>query len=72
MRTRTQRHLSYLGKAIGMGSQNGHIAGLRIGVVEGDVLFHGQIQGLFLIVGRRAGILADVLARHYMLDDAKW
>lgn len=55
-----------------MSGQNRHITGLRIGVVQRDILFHGQVQGLFLLVGRSTGILADVLARHYMLDDAEW
>lgn len=71
MRAGAQKNLSYLGKAIGMSAQDRHIARLRIGVVEGDILFHGQVQG-FLAVGRGAGILADMLAGYHMFDDAKW
>jgi hypothetical protein len=54
-----------------MRSEDGHIAGLRIRVVEWDVLFHSEVQRLFLLVGCGGRILAKVLARHDMLDDSE-
>lgn len=47
------------------------ISRLRIRVIEWDVLLHGQIQYLFLFVGRRCWVLSDMLAGDDMFHDAK-
>lgn len=47
------------------------ISGLRVGIVEGNILLHGQMQGIFLFVGCRRRVFSDILARDFMFDDAK-
>lgn len=47
------------------------ISGLRVGIVEGNILLHGQMQGIFLFVGCRRWVFSDILARDFVFDDAK-
>lgn len=54
-----------------MRADDGDVAWLRIWVVERDVLFHREMQDCFLRVGGCAGIFADVLTRHGVLDGAE-
>jgi hypothetical protein len=51
-----------------MRRENRHVAGLRVGVVERNVLLHGQVQCVVHARGG-SGIFANVLAGHRMLDD---
>jgi len=63
---------TYFGKPIGVRSQDGHVARLGIGIVEGNVLFHGQFQRFFLLIGCGPRVFADMLRINDMFDDAKW
>lgn len=58
-----------LDKAIGMSTDDGQVARLRIGVALGNVLLYGEIQDLFLGVGSSPGILTDVLTFDFVLLD---
>lgn len=44
---------------------------LRIRIVERDILLYGQVEILFLIVGCRGWVFADILAGNHMFHDAK-
>lgn len=61
----------YLEEAVGMRGNNRDISGLRIWIVERNVLSHGQMQDIFLFVGCGRRVFADMLAWNFMLDDAK-
>jgi len=61
--------VSDLHEAIGVGCDDGHIAGLRGGVVPGDVLLHCKVEHLLLRVRRGIRILADVLSFDLMRLD---
>ena len=63
--------MSHLGKAIGMRPENGDISRLRIRIVKRDILLHGQVQSLFLLVGRGRWVFPDVFAWDQVFDDAK-
>jgi hypothetical protein len=67
-----QLRRTYFWESIGVCSKNCHIAGLRIGVVVGNILFHCQLQGLFLLISRGPRIFTNMLGFHDMFDDAKW
>lgn len=54
-----------------MSSDDGHIARLRILVVEGDVLLHGQVERLLLRGGCRLRVLPDILAWDHMFHDVE-
>lgn len=64
---RPQRLVELLGEAVGVGADDGDVAGLGGGVVDGRVLLHAQVQHVLLRAGRRAGELADVLRGHSVL-----
>ena len=42
------RHITYLWKAIGMGSDDSNIPSLRVGVVYGNILLDGEVKNLLL------------------------
>lgn len=58
-----------LDEAIGVSTDDGQVAWLRIGVALGDVLLYGEIQDLFLGVGGSMGIITDVLTLDFVLLD---
>lgn len=45
-----------------MRPENGDISRLRIRIVKRDILLHGQVQSLFLLVGRGRWVFPDVFA----------
>ena len=58
-----------LDEAIGVSTDDGQVARLRIGVALGNVLFHGEVQDFFLRVGGCVGIITDVLTLDFVLLD---
>ena len=60
-----------LGEAVGVGADDGQVAPLRLGVILGDVLLHGEEQRLILGGGGRAGKVADVRRLDGVLGDVE-
>ena len=54
-----------------MGANDCNIAGLRIGIVQGYVLFNVEVEDGLLRVKDCMGIFANVLARDNVLDDVE-
>jgi hypothetical protein len=63
--------VAYFRETIGVRSEYRYITALGVWVVEGNVLFHSQVQGFFLLIGGSARVFADMLGFHDMLDNAK-
>ena len=62
---------SHLGKPVRMRRNDRDISRLRLRIVERDILLHGQVEILFLVVGCRGWVFADILAGDQMFHDAK-
>jgi len=66
-----ERLVELLGKAIRVGAEDGDVAWLGVGVVDGRVLLDREPQDVFLRVSRRARELAHVLGRDLVLLDVE-
>ena len=64
-----QRLVELFWEATCVSADYGDVAWLGVGIVQRDVLLHRQMQDIFLLVGRRLGIVSDMLAGNGMLDD---
>lgn len=58
----------HLREPVGMRSQDGDISRLRIGVIQRNILLHGEMELVLLFMGSRSRVLADMLAFNGMLD----
>ena len=56
----------YLGKAIGMATNNGHVARLRGEIVIRHILLDGQLQVVIFFICESTRILSDVCCTERM------
>lgn len=56
--------------ADGVGGDDGDISGLRMGVVEGNVLVDGEVENVFFGVEGCLGKFAEVGGGDFVFDDA--
>lgn len=54
-----------------MGPENGHIPGLRVRVIDGDILLYRQQESGFLLICCGTGVFPDMLAWSNMLNNPK-
>lgn len=54
-----------------MRSKDCDISWLWVRVVEWNILLHAQVEILFLVVGCRGWVFADILAGNQMFHDTK-
>lgn len=65
-----QRFVEFFVVADGVGGDDGDISGLRMGVVEGNVLVDGEVENVFFGVEGCLGEFAEVGGGDFVFDDA--
>lgn len=65
-----QRFIEFFVVADGVGGDDGDISGLRMGVVEGNVLVDGEMENVFFGVEGCLGEFAEVGGGDFVFDDA--
>jgi hypothetical protein len=66
-----ERLIELFRKATCMSADQGDVPWLRIWIFQRDILLDSHMQDIFLLVGRRLGVVSDMLARNGMFDDLK-